>query len=168
MNRYIPENDLTEILSRLNEPALTACETLLQTGYRVDDIMHMRGYQCKDGIISLTERKTGKQRKAYVDGKTKEKIEKLKDDRHRFSYVFATLQPRPSRRAKMHRTTLYRHFEKAVNEAGLTGKGYTIHSLRKVYAVRAFQRYGSLEKVRELLGHSSVNITALYALSDVL
>ena len=42
------------------------------------------------------------------------------------------------------------------------------HSFRKVYAVRLREKYGSIEKVRRALSHSSLAVTALYAMADQL
>ena len=63
---------------------------------------------------------------------------------------------------KLHRSTAYRQFEKAVGKAGLKGKGYTVHSLRKLYAVRLYQSTGSLLKVQEDLNHGKIQTTMFY------
>ena len=42
------------------------------------------------------------------------------------------------------------------------------HSFRKVYAVRLREKYGSIAKVQRALAHSSLAVTAVYAMADAL
>lgn len=42
------------------------------------------------------------------------------------------------------------------------------HSLRKIYAVEEYQKYGNLKRVQKLLNHSSEAITQLYAFANVI
>ena len=42
------------------------------------------------------------------------------------------------------------------------------HSFRKVYAVRLREKYGSSAKVQRALAHSSLAVTAVYAMADAL
>lgn len=67
----------------------------------------------------------------------------------------------------MHRTTYWRHFNDAVERAGLAGRGYSPHSLRKCYAVKLFKKSG-LKAVQDDLGHKYESTTMLYAFSDQL
>ena len=55
---------------------------------------------------------------------------------------------------------------KAVDRANCSGRGYSPHSLRKVYAVRALAKTGDLLAVQSDLNHSHLSTTMLYALSD--
>lgn len=59
---------------------------------------------------------------------------------------------------------LQHSFYQAVREAGLNG--YSIHCARHTYATLLLAKNGNLRNVQKQLGHSSLNMTCLYA--DVL
>lgn len=105
----------------------------------------------------MHERKTGNVRTVPYSGKYRVSGGNL-------SYVFPSRRGRAGDKRKLHRSTFWRHFEKAVLAAGLDGRGYTVHSLRKCYAVSLYRRTGSVELVKSDLGHKSIATTALYLL----
>ncbi len=130
-------------------------DMLVLTGYRLDDILHLRKWQLAKEQITLRERKTGNIR--AVDNPC------VKPCGHPFEYMFGG-RGRQGERKKLHRTTFWRHFERAVCAAGLDGKGYTVHSLRKIYAVTRYKATGDIRAVQTDLGHKSLATTCLYVL----
>jgi len=61
-----------------------------------------------------------------------------------------------------HNSTLQRRFKRWLSQAGLEGKGLTIHSLRR-YAATRWLRHGlSVPEIQLLLGHESPQTTARY------
>ncbi len=130
-------------------------DLLVTTGYRLDDILRLRKWQVRGKTITIRERKTGNIRTvenpcSKICGKS-------------FEYLFRG-RGRVGESKKLHRSTFWRHFEKAVKAAGLDGRGYTVHSLRKVYAVNHYKLTGDIEAVRKDLGHKSLATTCLYVL----
>lgn len=65
-------------------------------------------------------------------------------------------------RPSIHRATVWRHIEAAIKRAGLAGYGYTVHSLRRCYAVRIMKETGSIEAAQKALGHDRISTTLLY------
>lgn len=118
-------------------------------------MLHLRNWQLAKKTITLKERKTGNVR--TVENFCSKPCGKP------FEYVFRG-RGLPGERRKLHRSTFWRHFEKAVKEAGCAGKGYTVHSLRKVYAVNLYRASGDIKAVQEDLGHKSLATTCLYVL----
>ena len=58
-------------------------------------------------------------------------------------------------------------FEQCLEKAGLSNKGYTLHSLRHTYATELLNAGMPLECLQQLMGHSNIEITRRYArLSD--
>jgi integrase/recombinase XerD len=58
--------------------------------------------------------------------------------------------------------------KKAIRAAGLSGKGYSLHSLRHTFATDMLNAGLRLEVLQQLLGHKSVEITLRYArMSDI-
>ena len=143
----------------------------IQTGYRIDDILHIRCWQIGAGrsTLRLKEAKTGHYRTVSLEPcpGVRYKQRRGLDQSHAFAYFFpAHLRRTGQQSRKLHRSTFYRHFTAAVVKAGLQGKGYTVHSLRKVYARNLYRKLGSVSAVQRDLGHSKIETTLLY-LSDL-
>ena len=51
-------------------------------------------------------------------------------------------------------------FKKACDDAGI--KGYSLHSLRHTFALRKLLETNNISIVKELLGHSSVQVSEIY------
>jgi integrase len=54
-------------------------------------------------------------------------------------------------------------FKQAIEAAGLSGKGYSLHSLRHTFATDMLNAGLRLEVLQQLLGHRSIEITRRYA-----
>ena len=163
-NRHIPEDDLREIAAQLRGVDHLITALLIGTGFRLDDVMHLRCWQLGRDAISIRERKTGHARAVTIPADLSDLLRAYIAGRHPFRYAFPAL--RRGGAGKMHRTTYWRHFKAAARRLGMGDRGYTPHSLRKGYAVKALSRTGSLKAVQDDLGHTSPMVTALYALSD--
>jgi integrase/recombinase XerD len=55
------------------------------------------------------------------------------------------------------------HFAKYVEEAGLAGKGYTVHCLRHTFASELLNAGMRLEVLQQLMGHQDIEMTRRYA-----
>ena len=59
-------------------------------------------------------------------------------------------------------------FKDNIDRAGLTDKGYTMHCLRHTFASELLNAGMRLECLQQLLGHTSIEVTRIYArLTDV-
>lgn len=166
-SKYIPEAHLTLIREYLSSEDRALVDIIRLSGYRVDDILYTRDWQWAEKSISIKERKTGRLRTVVITAPLKNAV-----DRYRGAVRYKSTSPlryfvptrgnRARSRKKLHRTTIYRHFAHAVEKAGLAGRGYTIHSLRKCYAVNLLRATGSLDAVRADLGHKYITTTFIY------
>lgn len=170
-NRWIRPDHLAKIMSYLDDFDRTVCTLCTETGYRIDDILSIKQYQAtkamETGHLTLHEQKTGKTRTVEMSPQALGAILRLylryTTRKHPLMYLFPSRTHRKrQKRAKIHRSTIHRHFHAAVKAAGLTGCGYTIHSLRKVYARRLYEMTGSMLTVMKDLGHDNVGTTSLY------
>lgn len=155
------------VLSRLQPADKELALLLIDTGFRLDDIMHVRLWQLCKPTLTLLERKTGKLRSVSLSHIHIKHWTESSSEKNPLSFAFPRLARR-GKRKNMHRTTFWRHFAEAVKACGFAGCGYSPHSLRKVYAVNLLRRTRSLEKVQKDLGHSHIGTTALYAFSDAM
>lgn len=154
------------MMRHLNARDRLITAVLADTGFRIDDVMHTRVYHWRGDLITLTERKTGKTRTVRLPDGLREALQEAFKGKNVFSYAFPALRRLEGGKAKMHRSTYWRHFVRAAELAGFGKRGITPHSLRKLYAVELLQRCGSLEAVRADLNHSKAEITMIYAFSD--
>jgi len=53
-------------------------------------------------------------------------------------------------------------FKKYIRLSGLSGKGYSIHTLRHTFATMLLNKNVSLVKIKDLLGHRSIESTEIY------
>lgn len=176
-NRPIPANHFERIL-RVSSPDERALWILSsETGFRIGDLLRIRQWQVpshsRGAELRLKEAKTGNVRTVKLTERASDALKwslKLCPELHPFKFLF------PSRLTSgtvartydrlgsktLHRSTVYRHFASAVRRAKLDGLGYTVHSLRKMYARRLYEECGSLLAVQRDLGHSSLATTMIY------
>lgn len=162
---WIPPDRYQAIRAEMGVRDQLIADVLYTTGYRLDDIMWARVWQLRAPVLSIVERKTGKQRAVQLPDDLHARLCAALRDRAALAYAWPCL--RRAGRRKQHRSTFWRHFGAAVAAAGYAGCGYTPHSLRKCYAVEALQRTHSLAAVQADLGHAYIGTTAIYALSVV-
>jgi integrase/recombinase XerD len=65
-------------------------------------------------------------------------------------------------RDRLSRQAIFRHVKRLLTEASINAKGYSPHSLRHTYAMRAFRARASAVHVQKLLGHASLMTTQVY------
>lgn len=168
-NNLINETDFDAVL-RCSHPRYRKIFILLaETGYRLEDLLHLRIWQAEkattSGVLALTEAKTGKHREVLISALAKTIFRGLiTPKKSKLSYLFPTL--RLVEKKKRHRSTVSRQFHDAVARAGLSEKGYTVHSLRKLYARRLYESGKTVTEVQKDLNHEYTSTTLLY-LSDL-
>ena len=170
-NTQINDMDFDRILRASSREDRAIWILAAETGFRIDDLLRVRQYQITratsagEPFLSLAERKTGKTRAVTLSPRALSAIRELwglVEKRHPLAYFFQARRRLPGQKNKLHRVTVYRHFNRILKETKLDRKGYTVHSLRKLYALHAYERTGSLLAVKEDLNHTSLNTTMLY------
>lgn len=155
--QWLPKGEIEHILAALMPENRLACEVSLRTGLRIGDVLRLKTDQIKNRF-TIREEKTGKTRSVFL---CESLLHRLLKNAGKI-YVF------PHRTdGKRHRTrqAVYKDLKRAAvlfrcNEL------IAPHSLRKIYAVEAFKRFGNIDKVRKLLNHSSEAVTYIYAMAD--
>ena len=168
-NKIISKGDFERIL-RASEPFDRALFILAaETGFRIDDLLCARQWQMDKPLLTLTEHKTKKERTVVLSQRALSALEVLKRDiphRHPLAYFFPTR--RKQTKSKLHRSTADRRLQKILKQIHLDEKGYTIHSLRKVYARNLYEKTRSVLAVSRDLGHATTATTLLYIFDDEL
>lgn len=168
-NKYIPPVHYDQIRRKLSAPDRYLCDLLRLTGYRVDDILTSLNCQWDDDpdkvfVIELKTKKARNVQKtpaliALVDGYRRSIGLR---SYHMFDYLCPSLRGGKYAGSHYNRSTLYRHFQRACKDAGLSDHGYTIHSLRKCFAVDLYQHTRSILAVQTALNHDRITTTLLY------
>jgi site-specific recombinase XerD len=141
----------------------------LSSGLRVSEIaaLHLEEVrlQTKPPYIFVSNGKRGKSRDVYIDHELVTHLKKFiwqkKTDWDQSIDLDAPLFSGQSGHT-FTTTALYLSFKLAVKAAGLRND-LTIHSARHGYATLLLHKTGNLRYVQKQLGHSSLNMTALYA-----
>ena len=170
-NRYIQPDHLDRIMRKADPDDRIIYILAIETGFRIDDILTMRQHHAttaiSTGALTLKEAKTGKRRSVQLSSEALRAILRQFQYNTPFKHPLRFFFPskttrRGQKRRKLHRSTVQRHFAQAVKRAGLAGRGYTVHSLRKVYARRLYDRTRSALAVMRDLNHDNLATTMLY------
>jgi len=142
----------------------------MHSGLRVSEIADLRigNIHLKNGsaYIYVRQGKRGKDRDVYIDAELAQHLKQFIQEKPILwdqpngmdDYLFTGQGG-----GKMTTTALTLSFTRAVKTAGLR-KGLSIHSARHTYATIMYAKSDkNLKFVQKQLGHSSLNMTALYA-----
>ena len=158
-SEYTDPELLEHILYALMPTNRLVCRVCLQTGLRVGDVLQLRTAALKKQM-TVTEQKTGKKRRITLPAAL------LRDMQQQAGSVFVFEHRNDPNRPRT-RQAVYADLKRAAKAFRLS-ENLTPHSLRKVYAVRLYEKCGSLEKVQHVLNHDRETTTLLYALADKL
>jgi integrase/recombinase XerC/integrase/recombinase XerD len=161
--RAMDPEDIKQVLAVINKPRDRALIlTLLRTGMRIGELLHtkLRDLNLKDKCIEIFEaQKNRVGRVVYLSDdacRALKKWLKLKDPQT--PYLFYGYGGRP-----LCYVSARRIFNGYLEKAGLSRKGYTLHSLRHTYATELLNAGMHLECLQPLLGHHSIEMTRRYA-----
>lgn len=166
-NRWIPPEHVAQILSAMRPEDQQICRALYATGYRVDDVLSARVGDLSEDRVSIREHKTGHLRTVALEGARE--VARIADytrprrmDQHTDYLIPARHVRSDGHERHLCRSTIWRAFARACRVVGLAGRGYTVHSLRRCYAVDIYQQTHSIDAVRAALGHDRASTTLIY------
>ena len=143
-------------MQRANALALIVCQA---TGLRISDVLLLASVQIMAApVMAVLEHKTGRISLIELPPALRDTLKAQCSE----CWVF------PGRFGG-HRTrqAVWKDLKKA-GGGREASKGLSPHSTRKIYAVGLLEALGSLKAVQEELGHTHLETTALYALSNML
>ena len=155
---YLLDEEVEYVLAALMPQNRLIMEVALHTGLRIGDILAMTpGMSKAQG--SLTEAKTGKRRRYGLPEELRRRILAQASE----AWAFPGRSPEKPKT----RQAVWADVKRAAKAFRLP-QNVAPHSFRKVYAVELMRKYGDIEKVQRVLGHSRPTVTAVYAMADVL
>lgn len=180
----IGERHLKRFKYRLEEKSkefssrnMTLFELGVSTGYRSQDIVCLTIGEIKEALyLGYFEIQEQKQYKSYLTYIKKHPNSKKKPPKKRKIGIGKSLEETLKQYIKGKRNSQYafpskkgtyitsKSFSRILKEVGeeLGLKNISGHSMRKTFARKIYDRYGELERVRQRLGHKSIETTKIY------
>lgn len=159
-------DSIAAVLWGLQPANALVCEVALVTGWRIDDILALeteavhRALELKRPCITITEQKTGKKSKRYIDRGLLLRVYAQAGQR----YVF---EGRDDYRRHRTRQAVFMDLKKTAKKFKVK-LNFAPHSLRKNYAVYLREHGKTIEEIQKIMNHADMATTLLYAMSDEL
>lgn len=152
------KEDWKLIQKLLTPPNALAAQIALKTGLRISDVLSIKTDQLKQRQFTVTEQKTKKKRRIFLNESLKEALRAQAGE----TFVFEHAHD-PER----HRTrqAVYKDIKRAAKALRLDGN-IAPHSARKTYAVDYYRKHG-LAATQKKLGHRFPSTTLIYLLSEL-
>jgi integrase/recombinase XerC/integrase/recombinase XerD len=161
--RAIDPEDIQQLLAVVKKPRDRALIlTLLRTGMRIGELLNTKlgDLNLRERCIAIFEaQKNRVGRVVYLSDDAYTALRKwLKLKNPQTEYLFYGYSGGP-----LCYEAARGVFNTYLDKAGLSHKGYTLHSLRHTYASELLNARMPLQCLQELLGHSSIEMTRRYA-----
>ena len=152
---YLEKEQLDQVLAAAHQCSTRdylMLRVLWRTGVRVNELLTItpRDIEPQNSVVNVTKAKGGKQRRVHLDAETVRMLseyvssQQLPDDRP----VFAPKQ---------------RQVRNIVKRYGsVIGKDVHPHTFRHSYAIHCVRNGWDIRRLQQVLGHSSLNVTAVY------
>ena len=151
---------LLSVIDHVRDRALILL--LLRTGMRIGELLNTKVDEVdlnNQRILIYQADKTGLGRVVYYSGDAQIALLSWLRSRNAFKQMLFYDQVRQSLGYEAARSM----FNKYLQKAGLSFSGYTLHCLRHTFATDLLNARMPLECLRVLLGHTSLEITRIYA-----
>lgn len=156
---WIAREEYEHLLAALMPANRLALEIAETNGLRISDALSIKTAQLARRF-TIKELKTGKSRRVYLS-------DELLDRAERTAGRIWVFEGRNDVRKHRTRQAVYKDLRRIAKMFRLS-ENIGTHTGRKIYAVEAYHRTGSLQKVQALLKHDKEAVTMLYALADQL
>lgn len=157
---YIPEESFTILLKALMPQNRLALQVSLATGLRIDDVLHLKREQLEKDRFTVKEMKTGKRRRIRIP-------KALREECLRYSGRFYVFEHRLDQNKPRTRQAVYKDLKRACELFRVNGLQISPHTARKIYSVGLFDKYNSVDKVRDVMKHRDTSTTEIYCNADI-
>jgi integrase/recombinase XerD len=152
---YLEKEQIDQVLAAAHQCSqrdYLMLRVLWRTGVRVNELLTItpRDIEPQNSVVNVTKAKGGKQRRVHLDAETIKMLseyvsaQQLPDDRP----VFALKQRQVRNIVKRYGSTI--------------GKDVHPHTFRHSYAIHCVRNGWDIRRLQQVLGHSSLNVTAVY------
>jgi integrase/recombinase XerD len=152
---YLEKEQVDQVLDAAHQCSMRdylMLRVLWRTGVRVNELLTItpRDIEPNNSVVNVTKAKGGKQRRVHLDAATIKMLsdyvsaQQLPDDRP----IFALKQRQVRNIAKRYGSVI--------------GKDVHPHTFRHSYAIHCVRNGWDIRRLQQVLGHSSLNVTAVY------
>lgn len=157
---YIPEESFIILLKALMPQNRLALQVSLATGLRIDDVLHLKREQLEKDRFTVKEMKTGKRRRIRIP-------KALREECLRYSGRFYVFEHRLDQNKPRTRQAVYKDLKRACELFRVNGLQISPHTARKIYSVGLYDKYNSVDKVRDVMKHRDTSTTEIYCNADI-
>nr|CRY96343.1 hypothetical protein [uncultured prokaryote] len=153
---WVSIENMDHVLAALMPANRLAIQLSMATGLRIGDVLSITREQMAKGRFTVTEQKTGKKRRVRVPVKLQRQC--LTQAGKYLVFPGRLDETRPRSRQAVYKDVI------RASVAFRLEAHVSPHTARKIYAVNQFDKKG-LDAVQRDLGHSSREITMIYAMA---
>ena len=139
------------------------------SGYRLDDIRHLKYSDFEGEELNISERKTTKQRAVPIIGEFRRIVKLCQEKLNRPDDHYLIVRSRFRINKPLGKHSVIERLKSALRYCGIEDKKIGMHTLRKTFALRYFEILKSdvgeqraLIALRKQLNHTDVNTTRRY------
>ena len=130
----------------------------INTGFRISDILEIKvSYVRNKTHIAISEKKTGKLKKAYINSSLKEELDSYIFDMFDDDFLFRS---REGENKPISRVRAYQLLSDVAKKVGLEEIG--THTLRKTFGYWHYKQHKDIALLQELFNHSAPSVTLRY------
>jgi integrase len=157
---YIPEESFEILLKALMPENRLALQVSLATGLRIDDVLHIKSKDIVKERFTVKEMKTGKRKRIRIPKVLREECIRYSGRYYVFEHRLDPTKPRT-------RQAVYKDLKRACDLFRVNGLQISPHTARKIYSVCLYDKYNSVDKVKQALNHAKTSTTEIYCNADV-
>lgn len=165
MNRTIPITDdeilveIKETLKKKGTMPLLLWAFGVNTSLRISDILPLQVKDVADGKLRLKEKKTGKYQEIALNSGITDILEGYIKNMNPDDYLFRSRQ---GDNKPISRQRASQIIKDAVSAVGLNPNKISCHTMRKIRALKIYQKTNDIALVMRMLNHSSQAVTLRY------
>jgi len=130
----------------------------INTGFRISDILEIKVSDVRNKThIAISEKKTGKLKKAYINSSLKEELDSYIFDMFDDDFLFRS---REGENKPISRVRAYQLLSDVAKKVGLEEIG--THTLRKTFGYWHYKQHKDIALLQELFNHSAPSVTLRY------
>jgi integrase len=160
-NVYIEDWMFKAVYDAAKQPLRDAMDMAYLTGQRPADVLKMVDSDVQDGMLTVTQNKTGAKLRISVQGELAELLERISARKSGYKiHSFQLIVDDSGQR--MTKGSLRHLFDKAREAAGVSKESFQFRDLRAKAGTDKAESSGDIRQAQAQLGHASVTMTEAY------
>ena len=161
---YIDDALYNAVHNAASQPLRDAMDLAYLTGQRPSDVLKMTEHDIQDGVITVTQNKTGAKLRISIEGELSVLVQRITSRKSGYKIrSFALIVDDAGQRLTS--TALRGHFDRAREAAGINKESFQFRDLRGKAATDKTESSGDIRQAQKQLGHSNIAMTEHYVKS---